>query len=60
MLGFDTTQPLISGRYATSMRAAAVRVHTGKLNASDRRILERSKKILQEYELECEETNEEA
>lgn len=52
MLGIDTTHPHVTGRYATEMRAAAVRVHTGKLNASDKKILERSKKILQEYELE--------
>ena len=41
MLGIDTTHPHVTGRYATEMRAAAVRVHTGKLNASDKKILER-------------------
>lgn len=52
MLGIDTTHPHVTGRYAADMRAAAVRVHTGKLNASDRKVLERSEKILQEYEVE--------
>ncbi len=52
MLGIDTTYPLVTGHYAAEMRAAAVRVHTRQLNASDQKVLERSKKILQEYEVE--------
>ena len=51
MLGIDTTQPRVTGHYAKAMRSAAVRVNTHKLNVSDKRILERSKKILQEYQV---------
>ena len=51
MLGIDKNNPIVTGRYAAKMRAAAVRAHTGKLNASDKKILERSRKIFQEYEV---------
>lgn len=50
MLGFDTTHIPVKGHYAAKMRAAAVRVHTGKLDASDKKILQRAKCILSEYE----------
>ena len=51
MLGIDTTQPHVSGRYAAEIRAAAVRVHTKKMSDTDLKIMERSKKILQEFKV---------
>lgn len=51
MLGIDTIQPQVTGKYAAQMRAAAVRVHTKNFNADDRKIQERSQRILSEYEI---------
>ncbi len=51
MLGIDTTQPKVTGHFAKDVRAAAVRVNTRKLNETDKKVIERSKKILQEYQI---------
>lgn len=50
MLGIDSKDlPIVKGRYANSARKAVKRAHTGKLNASDKKTMTRSTKILEEF-----------
>jgi len=50
MLGIDSKElPVVKGRYADSARKAVKRAHTGQLNASDKKTMNRSAKILEEF-----------
>ena len=50
MLGIDSKElPVVKGRYATNARKPVKRAHTGQLNASDKKTMTRSAKILEEF-----------
>ena len=50
MLGFERNEPfIVSGKYAKKLRERLERYRTGNFNEEDRRMMERSKKILSKY-----------
>lgn len=50
MLGFERNVPfIVSGKYAKELREKLERYRTGNFNEEDKRMIERSKKILNKY-----------
>ena len=50
MLGIDTPQIPIKGKFAVEIRETVRRVTTGCLSEADKRRLHRSRKVLQKYD----------
>ncbi len=48
MLGVDKKRSLVTGKFAIEIREQVRRIQTERLNADDKKTLERSKKIMSE------------
>ena len=50
MLGIDTPHKPIEGKFADEIRDVVRRMSTGKLNESDKKMIRRSRKVLEKYD----------
>ena len=50
MLGIDTPHKPIEGKFADEIRDIVRRMSTGKLNETDKKMIRRSRKVLEKYD----------
>ena len=50
MLGIDTPHKPIEGKFADEIRDVVRRMSTGKLNETDKKMIRRSRKVLEKYD----------